>query len=327
MAIGSPEVFNKSCLPASWYLRVSVTDACNLTCKYCLPEVSITEKKPKSLKLSELEKLIYAVDSATPIRKIRITGGEPLIRPGLDEMIRNIAERLPSAELSLTTNGILLDQFAKSLKSAGLDRINISIDSPDVHSFASLTGGGDLSRIVRGIKAARSAGFNTIKLNTVLLKNHNAENMEEIIRFAAQYQCQIRFIELMPLAGDREFFDSEYISCESAIQRIEDEYGEMKSLGQNGTASEYLLRVNGSEIKVGFISSVSSPFCTGCDRLRLDSYGVLHTCLRNGRTLPLTEIENIEDVETAGHIIGDFVSKKTLPQKHWEPRQMVSIGG
>jgi cyclic pyranopterin phosphate synthase len=309
------------------YLRLSVTNTCNLHCSYCSPGKNISERVPTLLPLDDLVDLVEIVNDAYSVRKLRITGGEPLIRTGLTEMIAGLSNLLTAAELSLTTNGLALKRHAMDLKKAGLHRINISIDGPDSEIYRRITGGGSLQAVLEGISAARAAGFTGIKLNTVLMRQANGHLLADMVKFADENGCYLRFIEMMPISEDPESYKREYLSTREAIDILSDHFTVSGPAGSYGTATEYLLENNGSEIRIGFISSVSEPFCETCDRLRLDSIGRLYSCLRTDSMEFLPGLLQSGDRNKAIEAIRKLVETKKPPDDEWFRRSMMSIGG
>ena len=305
------------------YLRLSITDNCNLNCLYCRPDKSTQSCKDHSLSLEELYHLTSRLNETTPLDKIRITGGEPLVRKGVSTLVENLRRLLPDAELNLTTNAVLLEKHAVNLKEAGLDRINISIDSLDAGAFYKITGSKRIEAVRKGIIAAQKAGFDELKLNTVLMKGLNDHQIIPLIKFASGIGCQIRFIELMPLGKNPEFFKKHFFSAGKALNLIKNNY-ELEELPERKvTAKEFSLSSEGKLTKLGLITSVSQPFCGNCNRLRLDSQGKLYTCLRKSNNLDLGSLSDEKFTDS----VNQFLGMKTLPEKNWGKNRMYAIGG
>ncbi|MFI5396406.1 MAG: GTP 3',8-cyclase MoaA [Candidatus Binatia bacterium] len=258
------------------YLRVSITDRCNLRCFYCLPRDCGLSRATEQLSFDELAAVVSAGVSLG-INKIRITGGEPLVRPGVVEFVRTLRSLPGITDLALSTNGTLLSEYAMALKAAGLMRINISLDSVRPTVFRAISGRNDLDRVCAGIAAARAAGLHPIKLNVVVMRGVNDDELPAILEFAAEQGAQVRFIEYMPL-GVGQRWESSYVSRAEILERIRPHLmAEEPPRRQPGdTATYYVLGTGGD---VGIISPVSCRFCDLCNRLRLTADGKLRPCL------------------------------------------------
>jgi cyclic pyranopterin phosphate synthase len=312
---------------ASAYLRLSVTDRCNLRCLYCRRDGDgPTVPRDDTLRYEETLDLVDALHDAIPLRKIRITGGEPLVRAELPTLVAGLRARLPHAELCLTTNGTLLARHARALRAAGLDRINVSFDSTDPTRFADLTQGGSLAHVLAGVRAARDAGFAGTKVNAVLLRSINGARLAQLVRAADDHDCELRFIELMPVGDGAQLFDREYLSADDALARLNRTFEHVADGGMNGTARRHRFRDGDHEITVGFITSVSHPFCRTCDRLRLDCRGRLFTCLRCSEGTDLmTPLRRGDRGELERRIRVQLPAK--TPAEGWPGHHMVAIGG
>jgi cyclic pyranopterin phosphate synthase len=257
------------------YLRVSVTDRCNLRCFYCLPRGDHPYGRLDPLRLSEIVELIRG-GVGLGIGKIRITGGEPLVRPGVVDLVRDLRALPGITDLALSTNGTLLAEHATALKAAGLMRVNVSLDSLRPAVFHAISGRRDLDRVVAGIVAARDAGLIPIKLNVVVMRGVNDGELPAILDFAAQHAAQVRFIEYMPL-GLGQRWESSYVPRNEILDRIRPYLADAAPRRPSGdTATYYPLRTCGD---VGVISPVSCRFCDLCNRLRLSADGYLRPCL------------------------------------------------
>ncbi|MFH0902166.1 MAG: radical SAM protein [Pseudomonadota bacterium] len=316
---------------SSTYLRVSVSDRCNLGCHYCAPRQR-TGGECHALTDDELLGLIAAIDETVAIRKIRITGGEPLLRPGLPELIERIHWLLPASQIGLTTNGTLLGGLASDLRRAGVESVNISLDTPDPAKLAALTGRDMLGSILQGLAAARAAGFSPIKINAVLLRTFNGPHLADLVRLAAQNGCEIRFIELMPLGAAASMFDAEYVSAGEALECLRRSFAYVGPLPDTSTARRHLLRDGTQEIAIGLIAPVSQPFCSACDRLRLDCRGRLHACLRRNSGVDVAGL--LAGARGAGadrrairSRIEAVLASKWPVAEAWPRRSMATIGG
>lgn len=256
------------------YLRISVTDRCNLRCIYCMPPEGIPLVPHSEILSYEEISLVVRVGAELGINKIRLTGGEPLVRAGLPKLVQMLSQIKGIDEVSLTTNGTFLKRYALGLKQAGLSRINISLDTLKVDRFRHITRLGELGDVLSGIEAARDAGLRPVKINMVVMKGINDDEVQDFAKMTYEGGWHVRFIELMPFADVTELVPSSEVR-----QRI-------MSLGKlepcfpvagNGPARYY--RLPGAEGTIGFISPVTEPFCSNCNRMRLTSNGRLCPCL------------------------------------------------
>lgn len=261
------------------YLRVSVTDRCNYRCVYCMPPEGV-KKKEQILSLEEILEITRAAVKLG-VRKVRLTGGEPLMRRGLPWLCAALAE-LPGVEdLTMTTNGALLAPVAKELREAGLQRVNISLDTLDPQKFARITRGGGLEDVLAGIKAAADCGLTPIKLNTVLLRGINDDEISALVELTRRWPVELRLIEWMPVGGTG-LLASVYAPDKLVLEQVP----ELESLNrQEGVARLYHLP--GALGTVGLIAARSDHFCGTCDRLRLTADGKLKPCLHSQREIPV----------------------------------------
>ncbi|NNJ12434.1 GTP 3',8-cyclase MoaA [Chloroflexales bacterium ZM16-3] len=271
------------------YLRVSLTDRCNMRCVYCMPAVGMRFlPRPELLSNEELI-LVLRAAAAAGFRKIRLTGGEPTLRHEIVELIREI-KAIPGIEhVAMTTNALRLHQLAGPLKEAGLDRVNISIDSLDPQKFRQITRGGSLDDVWAGVRAADEAGLRPIKLNAVVVRGMNDD---EVIRLAAltiEHPWEFRFIEVMPLTGVAGLAEEGVISTAELIARIAAYFGQLETYGQDPADPARRYRIPGAPGKLGFISAVTDPFCSTCNRMRLTAEGRLHLCLLRDDELDLRD--------------------------------------
>ena len=264
------------------YLRISVTERCNLRCLYCMPEAGIRKRPHREILSYEEIYKIASVAVSLGIRKIRLTGGEALVRRGLPDLLRMLntlrAEGLE--ELCLTTNGTLLAPQAEALKKAGLDRINFSLDSLRPERYRKITRGGDIRDFKAGFAAAEAAGFEKSKINTVLLKGFKDDEIEDLAALSLDKALDMRFIELMPI-GEGAAYSSKELSGSVVLERLP----ELEPLAQEGVSRYY--RLPGAKGRIGLISAMSRHFCPGCNRLRLTADGRLKNCLHGAAEYPV----------------------------------------
>ncbi len=312
----------------SIYLRLSICDECNLRCTYCRParEHRLAVGRP-GLDTDSLLRLVGWLDAEVELRKLRLTGGEPLLRPDVVEVVAALRQRLPRTELCLTTNGTRLVELAAGLRSAGLDRINVSLDTVDAEVYTALTRGGRLAAVLDGLAAARTAGFAPLKVNAVLLRSLAGAALERLVRWAAREAVELRFIELMPISVAAGMHRTEFLASSEVLAGLEQRFGRSELLAASATAQRHRLRVDGRELVVGFISSVSEPFCDRCDRLRLDSRGKLFACLRHPDWLDLAAPLRRGDEAEVRQRLARVLAHKCAPECIWPGRQMSAIGG
>jgi cyclic pyranopterin phosphate synthase len=261
------------------YLRISLTDRCNMRCVYCMPEVGMKFlPRPELLTTSELLLVVRAA-AAAGFRKIRLTGGEPTLRPDLVEIIQAIKATPGIDQIAMTTNALRLGDLAQPLKDAGLDRVNISIDTQDAQKFERITRGGRFERVWAGIEAADRAGLRPIKLNAVVVRGMNDDEVPELAALTLDRPWEMRFIEVMPLTGVAGLAEEGVVSTAELIARVEARFGKLEEYGQDPSDPARRYRIAGARGKLGFISAVTDPFCSTCNRMRLTSDGRLHLCL------------------------------------------------
>ncbi|MHB1296607.1 MAG: GTP 3',8-cyclase MoaA [Anaerolineae bacterium] len=262
------------------YMRISVTDRCNLRCTYCMPPQGVAPcAHEEILRYEEIARVVSAA-AALGISRIRLTGGEPLVRAGIVDLVAQLA-RIPGiTDLSMTTNGVLLPRYAKDLVEAGLTRVNISLDTLKPERYAMMTRLGKLDDALAGIAAAEAAGLRPIKINTVVLGGVNEDELADMAALTLRHDWQVRFIELMPLNGVVEHPECGYLSTDAVRARIAQALGPLEPVEPpvgGGPADAY--RLSGALGTLGFISPVSHHFCERCNRLRLTADGRLRPCL------------------------------------------------
>lgn len=269
------------------YLRISLTDHCNLRCIYCMPEDQTFRPNADLMQDDEIL-FLTRMFASLGFDKIRLTGGEPTVRAHIVDIVRGIASTPGIRSVSMTTNGVLLSRLAKPLAEAGLQRVNISIDTLNPEKFKRLTRWGDMEDVWEGIMAAQEAGLTPIKLNAVVVKGYNEEDVVDLARLTLDNPWQIRFIEMMPFAGATDLQTGQVITAAQIQGRIEAALGKME-VANNGQldGEARLFRLPGAKGDVGFISSVTSPFCASCTRARLTADGRLRLCLLREKEVDL----------------------------------------
>jgi cyclic pyranopterin phosphate synthase len=272
-------------------LRISVTDRCNFRCIYCMPAEGLKWlAREDILRYEEIVRLARIFVERYGVRTIRITGGEPLVRVKLEELIGMINAIDPTLDITMTTNGVLLRQKARALKDAGLKRINISLDTLRMDTFKDMARSDAFDRVMDGITAAREVGLWPIKLNMVVMKGHNDEEVVDFARLARSEGYEVRFIEFMPLDGDNIWTNEQVVPSRRIQEQIEDLFPlEPVVDTRPGPATRFKF-ADGTQGGIGFISSVSQAFCTTCNRVRLTAEGGLRTCLFSLHETPLRDL-------------------------------------
>jgi cyclic pyranopterin phosphate synthase len=316
-------------------LRVSVTDRCNIRCFYCMPEAGVQfVERSQILDFEEIERFVR-VAAGLGIRKLRVTGGEPLVRRDLPVLIRRLAAIPGIEDLALTTNGVLLEEFAQPLYDAGLRRLNVHIDTLDRARFEQITRRDELGRVLRGLATAKRIGFTRIKLNAVAVKNLVEGDIVPLARYARENGFEVRYIEFMPLDAQNLWDRGKVLLADDMIAQLSREISPLAPVPDpdpRAPASEYVYADGGG--MVGFIASVSRPFCLNCNRLRLTADGKLRYCLfaieeddvktlmRSGA--PDEEIAALVRRNVAGKWQGHEINSAKFVAP---PRPMYSIGG
>jgi len=314
-------------------LRISVTDRCNIRCFYCMPETVKFQPREQILSFEEIERFVR-VAATLGVRKLRVTGGEPLVRKDLAVLIRKLAAIEGIEDLALTTNGVLLADQAQSLYDAGLRRINVHLDTLDRERFKEITRRDDLHKVLEGIEVCRRMGYGPIKINAVAVKNLVEPDIVPLARYGRERGIEIRYIEFMPLDSQGLWDRDRVLLADQMIAMLEREIGplmEIPDRDPRAPATEYRFADGGGTI--GFIASVSRPFCLNCNRIRLTSDGKFRYCLfaieetdvrailRTGSDDELrAAIRGSVQAKWLGHEIN---STKFVPP----PRPMYSIGG
>jgi cyclic pyranopterin phosphate synthase len=300
------------------YLRVSITDRCNLHCVYCRPKEGISLQGHEDILRYEEIIRIVSVAVKMGLVKVRVTGGEPLVRRGFIEFIAALKKINGLKDISLTTNGILLEEFAGKIFDAGISRINISLDSLNKDKYSQITRGGNLDDVLRGIARAEEAGFSPIKINTVAIKGFNDDEVLDFARLAMDKPFQVRFIELMPFGQKKNpDYGEEYMPAAQLIEKISRRYQlePVKNKRNKSDGPAKIFKIKGGRGELGFINPVSDHFCSTCNRLRLTSDGKLRVCLLKEAEVDLKKAlrENCGDAELE-KLIRDAVLLK--PKEH-----------
>lgn len=261
------------------YLRISLTDRCNFRCVYCMPATGMIFQ-PREELLTD-EELLRAVGLAAKIgfTKLRLTGGEPTIRPHLTELIREM-KRFPGIqEISMTTNALLLSRKAAEYKAAGLDRINVSLDTLDPVKFKLMTRGGRLDLVWAGLEAADEVGLTPIKINAVVIKDQNEHEVADLARLTLDRDWQVRFLEMMPMEGVGAVYDESLVTSQQTQDRLESVFGPLEPINAPAGDPARVWKIAGAKGTIGFISPITEPFCSDCNRVRLTADGKLRLCL------------------------------------------------
>ncbi len=273
------------------YVRISITDRCDFRCVYCMDEEMTFMPRERLLTLEEIAFLVRAF-CELGVEKVRITGGEPLVRRNVDWLIEQIGALKHTTslkELNLTTNGSQLPKYAEKLAAAGMDRINISLDSLNADRFRELTRTGELTQVLDGIEAAKQAGFKRIKLNAVIMKGRNDDEIVDLAQFAIDNQLDISYIEEMPLGQVTHSRNESYCSSDEVLATLQKHFDLQTSITNTGGPSRYY-QVAGSKSKIGFISPHSHNFCESCNRVRVTTEGRLLLCLGQEHSMDLRDI-------------------------------------
>ena len=261
------------------YLRISLTDHCNLRCVYCMPEDIVFRPNAELMQDEEIVRLVRLFASLG-FDKYRLTGGEPTVRAGIVDLVAEIAATPGVRSLSMTTNGVLFSKLAGPLAKAGLKRVNFSLDTLDAARFRRLTRRGSLQDVWAGVHAAEEAGLLPIKLNCVVVRGYSDDEVVPLARLTLAHPWQVRFIEMMPFAGETDFQRAQIVAAEEIVTRIEAELGALQELNGGKLDGEArLYRLANALGTVGFISTVTQPFCASCSRARLTADGRLRLCL------------------------------------------------
>lgn len=265
------------------YLRISVTDRCNLRCVYCMPEEGVKSLRHEEiLRFEDTLKIIKAVASLG-INKIRYTGGEPLVMKDIDKLIYETSKTTGIEDISITTNGILLSDMAKDLKKAGLNRVNISLDTLNTDKFRSITRVGNLDKVMESIYKCLDIGLSPVKINTVLMRGFNDTEFVDFLNLIREIPVEIRFIELMPIGEGVKLYEKNKLSFMELLEL----HPELTQIETEKSSTAQLYTLKGAKGKIGFISPVSCKFCSDCNKIRLTSTGTIKPCLHSKEEINL----------------------------------------
>ncbi len=295
------------------YLRISVTDRCNLRCVYCMPEHGVRwQPREEQLSVEEIGRIVEAA-ARGGVKRVRLTGGEPLVHPHIVEIVRRIAATAGVEDVSLTTNGMLLERLAQPLAEAGLQRVNISLDTLNAAKFARITRGGDISRVWNGIAAAERAGLTPLKLNTVIVRGLNSDELASLAQLTLENDWHVRFIELMPI-GNTQAWGTDFPDADARYMSVHEMrlalsvFGLEPTSGPTGNGPARNYRIPGALGTIGFISPLGEHFCESCNRLRLTADGKLRPCLALPTELSLREA--LRAGQSIDPLIGRAIAQK-----------------
>ncbi|KKL85044.1 hypothetical protein LCGC14_1958660 [marine sediment metagenome] len=309
-------------------LRISVTDRCQLRCPYCMPPEGIAKcDHSEVLRFEEILRFVRVLNDRFALTKVHLTGGEPLLRPGILELVAMLAAE-GLGDLAMTTNGLQLAEMAGGLRRAGLDRVNVSLDSLDGGTYQRLSRGGSPLPVMAGIRAARDSGLDPVKLNAVILRGLNDAEVVPLARWALDNGCHVRFLELMPIGCAKEIFQQRFVPATEIRAKLAEAFDLAPLAARAGQSSRNFLASDavGRRGIVGLISPQTQPFCRECRRLRLTSTGRLVSCLASGLGPSVrdvlrsdsadadNDIERIVAAELAGKCVrGDFTTDRAMP--------------
>ena len=296
------------------YIRVSVTDRCDLRCTYCLPPGHHDFIEPEDwLTFDEIERVIRAF-TELGVYRVRLTGGEPLTRHHLPELAARLSALPHLEDLSLSTNGVQLRKQAGALRDAGVKRINVSLDSLQPARFAAITGGGKLNKVLNGLAAARDAGLHPVKINMVVMNGVNDDEIENMVQYCIDHDFTLRLIETMPMGDTGRSASSHYLDLEVVRRRLEERFDLVPAVMPGGGPARYV-GVAGTNLRIGFITPISRHFCESCNRVRLSADGALYLCLGQDDKVELRPLlrEGISD-DGLKEAIRAAIARK--PEKH-----------
>lgn len=299
------------------YLRISLTDRCNLRCLYCMPAEGMTFMHPSHYLSREELNTVLRVAVQMGIRKIRFTGGEPTLRPELVEIVRDTRAIEGVEEIALSTNAVLLDRKAAALKEAGVDRVNISLDTLRPERFRQMTRLGDIEKVFAGIRAAWEAGMRPLKINTVVMRGQNEDEIAQLAALTQRYPIEVRFIEYMPIGVSYEVWRASFVPAAEILRACE-QNGALEHVPQerySGPAERY--QYLGAPGKIGVIHAVSTSFCGYCNRIRMTADGLFKPCLHSDHVFDVKEALRTRGEEGVRDVLRQVLRKKPL-QHHMQ---------
>lgn len=312
------------------YLRLSLTRGCSMRCTYCRPETDANPRNENRLSPTEIEQLIRHLVEQHGLSKVRLTGGDPTSRPELVEIIERIASVPGIKDLAMTTNGLTLSRMAERYKRAGLQRVNISLDTLDPERYTEMTGVDGLTRVLQGIDTAIAAGLSPIKINTVVVRGQNEDSLYNIVRFSAGRGMEARFIELMPMGPLKETWHNRYVPEAEMRDRLSlrMQFGNHLIQGHDAAKRYHVTLESGLETKVGFITPMSCNFCADCNRVRLAADGRIYPCLMDrsaGSLMPA--LRPGFDADFVDQLLSEALTQKQAEHPAFGTAVMTSIGG
>ncbi len=314
------------------YLRLSVTDRCDLRCSYCMPQGFKDFEAPDNwLTFEEITRVVAAFGKLG-VKRVRLTGGEPLVRKGIADLSRALIQLPGIEDLSLSTNAVQLERFAQPLFDAGVARLNVSLDTLDPLKFRGITGGGKIEKVIKGLIRAKEVGFKPIKLNMVTLKGVNDDELFEMVDFCREHGFTLRFIETMPMGDTGRSSAAQFLGVDELKQRLMERYELIPGFVPGGGPANYM-QIAGSDIRLGFITPITQHFCETCNRVRLSVNGTLYMCLGQEHSYQLRPLlrEGIDDHGLQEAIIEAIALKPLKHEFNEKPEKMVrfmsSTGG
>ena len=305
------------------YVRLSVTDRCDLRCSYCIPKGFNGFEEPDHwLTFDEIERVI-GVFGKLGVKRIRLTGGEPLVRKDMPVLAARLAALPGIEDLSLSTNANRLDKQAAALKAAGVSRINVSLDTLRPERFKEITQG-KLDKVMAGLMAARQAGLNPIKINLVVMADVNDDEVEDMVEFCLKHSFTLRFIETMPMGDTGRLASTHYVDLQTVKQRLAERFELLPGVMPGGGPARYV-QVAGTDLRIGFITPISQHFCKTCNRVRLSADGTLYLCLGQNDKVELRPLlrAGISDAELEQAIIDAIAIKPERHEFNERPEQVV----
>ena len=305
------------------YLRISLTDKCNMRCVYCMSEDMVFHPNDELMTTGEIQRLVQ-IFARLGVDKIRLTGGEPTVHPDLLTIVRTI-HAAGITRISMTTNGLRLTELAAPLKAAGLERVNVSVDTLDPDRFHRVTRWGQLDKVLAGVYAAEAAGLTPIKINAVIARGFNEQDIADLARLTLSHPWQVRFIEMMPFGDVAEFAQNATVSQAEIMRCIKNEVGPLHPIAEGRLDGEArLFHLAGSQAAVGFISTLTNPFCASCSRVRLTADGHLRLCLlRDDEGDLLTPLRRGATDEELEELICSLIWRK--PWGHGLPEGLIPL--